>query len=267
MITSHPQSKFKTLAINYTTDGLRLSGTLHLPGTDRPPIVIGCHGLMSDSNSPKQIALALQCNRQGMAYLRFDHRGCGASEGDFNAVTSLESRCNDLIAAVELVRKRPDIGNSVGFFGSSFGGTVCLAVAAKMEIATLVTFAAPFRSDFIRTTAHSASVNQTVSQLDPHQLRFDLTPALQRIQSIHVFHGQNDEVVPVQHAHAIYTAAKPPKRLTLQIGGDHRMSDVSFQTAFIRQAADWLKAGLHGKTSLDSTLERGYRYDKETDPR
>ena len=260
MITSNPQSEFKTQAINYTADGLRLSGTLHLPGADRPPIVIGCHGLMSDGNSPKQIALALECNRQGLAYLRFDHRGCGGSEGHFNEVTSLESRCNDLLAAVELVRNRSDLGQLIGFFGSSFGGTVCLAVAAKLEVAALVTFAAPIRSDFIKVPASPAGENHPATHApDQHQLRFDLTHILQRIKSIHVIHGQSDEVVPVQHAHEIFSAAKPPKRLTLQIGGDHRMSDASFQKAFIRQAAGWLKTGLHGKTSLDKAEKGDYR--------
>ena len=233
------------------SDGLRLSGTLHLPGTERRPIVIGCHGLMSDSNSPKQIALARQCNQLGLAYLRFDHRGCGTSEGRFSEVTSLASRCNDLTAAVELVKNRPEIGNTIGLFGSSFGGTVCLAAADSLKVSALVTFAAPIRSDFIHASSRAASPNQTVHpKLDPHRLRFDLTPKLKSIKSIHIFHGQDDEVVPVAHAHEIYAAANPPKRLTVQIGGDHRMSDTTFQKTFIRQAAEWLNAGLQGKAYL-----------------
>ncbi len=70
---------------------------------------------------------------------------------------------------------------------------------------------------------------------------------MKHIKSIHVFHGQADEVVPVAHAHEIFAAAGEPKKLTLQPGGDHRMSDPAFQKAFIQQAADWLKSGLQGK--------------------
>ncbi len=105
---------------------------------------------MSDSTSPKQIALARQCNRCGLAFFRIDHRGCGASEGRFSEVTSVESRSHDLIAAVNLMQKHVDIGEPIGFFGSSLGGTVCLAVAAQYPVASLVTFAAPICSDFIR---------------------------------------------------------------------------------------------------------------------
>ncbi len=69
--------------ISFFSDGFKLKGYLHLPSTNRPPVVIGSHGLYSSSSSPKQIALADQCNRFGIAYFRFDHRGCGGSEGKF----------------------------------------------------------------------------------------------------------------------------------------------------------------------------------------
>jgi len=239
---------FPIQRITFLSDGLRLAGTLHLPRAKHPPIVIGCHGLMSDSNSPKQIALARQCNRLGLAFLRIDHRGCGASQGLFKEVTSLESRCNDLLSAIKLMQSRTDIGKPTGLFGSSFGGTVCLAVAARLPMAALVTFAAPIRSDFIRRVPTPLVEEQHDSPgLAPQKLQFDLTPTLASIRAIHVFHGQNDEVVPVAHAQEIFAAAGDPKKLTLQPGGDHRMSDPSFQKAFIQQAADWLKAGLQEK--------------------
>jgi dipeptidyl aminopeptidase/acylaminoacyl peptidase len=60
--------------ISFRSDGLALKGTLHLPPSDKPPIVIGLHGLYSSQESPKQIALARACNALGLAYLRFDHR-------------------------------------------------------------------------------------------------------------------------------------------------------------------------------------------------
>lgn len=76
--------------IQFAADGFRLKGTLHLPAADNPPVVIGCHGLLSDRSSPKQIALAEACNALGLAFFRFDHRGCGESTGRLEAVTSLE---------------------------------------------------------------------------------------------------------------------------------------------------------------------------------
>ena len=102
--------------ITFESDGFFLKGMLHLPKTDLPPIVIGSHGLLSNSYSPKQIALARECNANGIAYFRFDHRGCGQSNGVFNEVTSLEGRHNDLISAIKTMQMRKDIGEKIGLF-------------------------------------------------------------------------------------------------------------------------------------------------------
>ena len=60
--------------VSFMVDGLVLSGVMHLP--DRVPfaVIVGCHGLMADKNSPKQVELAKRCTAAGMAYFRFDHR-------------------------------------------------------------------------------------------------------------------------------------------------------------------------------------------------
>ncbi len=137
--------------ISFFSDGFKLRGSLHLPSVNRPPVVIGCHGLYSSSSSPKQIALADQCNRFGIAYFRFDHRGCGRSEGKFEAVTSIEARCKDLADAVAVITGTTDTSDRFGLFGSSMGGTVCLSVAGELGAHTLVTFAAPIRSRILGT--------------------------------------------------------------------------------------------------------------------
>jgi predicted alpha/beta-hydrolase family hydrolase len=67
--------------IKFFADGFELKGTLHMPAGGRPPVVIGCHGLYSSQESPKQIALAAACTAMGIAYFRFDHRGCRSQPG------------------------------------------------------------------------------------------------------------------------------------------------------------------------------------------
>ena len=112
--------------ITFTSNGLSLRGILHHPSIPMPPVVIGSHGLFSSGNSPKQIALAKACNARGIAFFRFDHRGCGQSEGVFKEVTSLEARCNDLISAIKTIQLRKDAGDRISLFGSSMGGAVCV---------------------------------------------------------------------------------------------------------------------------------------------
>jgi alpha-beta hydrolase superfamily lysophospholipase len=233
--------------ISFFSDGFKLRGSLHLPSVNRPPVVIGSHGLYSSSSSPKQIALADQCNRFGIAYFRFDHRGCGCSEGKFEAVTSLEARCKDLADAVAVITGTTDTGDRFGLFGSSMGGTVCLSVAGELGVHTLVTFAAPIRSRIMGTGLPMFKDADTPGIfLDAQNRRFDITDRLPGICNILIFHGEADDVVPVSHAEEIYNLAKQPKKLIKQEQGDHPMSNEAHQKTFVKEAVLWFQSGLKG---------------------
>ncbi len=242
-----PEEKSIIKDIHFLSDGFMLKGTLHLPAADRPPVVIGSHGLYSSSSSPKQIALAHQCNRFGIAYFRFDHRGCGDSEGKFEEVTSLEARCRDLTAAVGIIKNRTDTADHIGLFGSSMGGTVCLSVASELGVNTMVTVAAPIRSH-IPENGIEMQDKSTQSEifLDAKKRRFDISGRLAKICNILIFHGEADDVVPVSHAAEIYKLANDPKKMIIQKHGDHPMSNETHQKAFIREASLWFKWGLKG---------------------
>lgn len=225
-------------------DGVRLVGTLHLPERRPARLVIGCHGLLSERRSPKQVALADACCRSGLAFFRFDHRGCGDSGGKLETDTSLEARCRDLLGAIGHLARRPDVAGPFGLFGSSMGGAVCLAVAARAAVGPIVTFAAPVRSTPLLAAAAApgvpADVRRMAEVLGPP---FDLAPELSKVHHLLVVHGESDAVVPVAHAREIHAAAGAPKRLLLQPGGDHPMSDPRHQEEFMRAAAAWLTTG------------------------
>ena len=235
--------KFNIENISFEADGLKLKGVLHSPDVKGSPVVIGSHGLYSSSSSPKQIALAEQSNRLGMAYFRFDHRGCGRSEGEFDRVTSLEARCRDLIAAVGIIHSRVDTKGRLGLFGSSMGGTVCLNTAGRLAADCVVTFAAPIRSDL---TGSQSEMPRSEIVFDAAKRRFDITDGLSDISNILVFHGDADAVVPVSHAREIYSLARRPKQMIIQKGGDHPMSNKEHQKEFVRRASEWFKQGLMG---------------------
>ncbi len=230
----------------FSSDGYRLQGNLHLPATPRPPVVIGMHGLFSNGNSPKQIALAQHCTQNGIAFFRFDHRGCGRSEGNFDRVTSLAGRCRDVMSAMKFLDQSGRVNiEKTGLFGSSMGGAVCLATAGEQPFGPLVTVAAPI---------HSAPVLHALQrardpQVQPHArlaqtLHFDLSNRLQAITDILVFHGDADEVVPPSHGQTIFDRAGEPKKIIRQAGGDHRMSSPRHQEQFLRNTIQWFKNGL-----------------------
>lgn len=225
MTKIHPFSGSRP--ITFTSDGFTLTGTLHLPEIHSPPIIIGCHGLLSNSDSPKQVALAKYCNAKGLAFFRFDHRGCGNSEGDARKHTSFQGRCRDLGFALEKVHSLDFVGDHIGLFGSSLGGSICLDVARTYDIQAIVTFAAPIHSRLPgKSTTHSG-------------LEFDLSGSLSGIKNIHIFHGDADGTVPLSQARSIYSQVADPKKLTIQKNGDHRMSNKLHQDSFLQAAVQW----------------------------
>lgn len=226
--------------VGFTADGLRLAGTLYLPPEQTHRVVIGCHGLISDRTSPKQAVLAGQCNLRKIAYLAFDHRGCGQSDGDFEQVTTVPGRCRDLLAAVQFIRTQTRLGQEIGLFGSSMGGTVCLAVAGEIRPSAVVTVSAPVNSaTLIRNRHNTEDTGNFSDSFYENNLQFDIAAKVSAVDHLLVFHGDADETVPVSHGRQIHAAAGSPKRIIVQKGGDHRMSDPAHQDEFIRETVAW----------------------------
>jgi alpha-beta hydrolase superfamily lysophospholipase len=230
--------------ITFASANFLLKGYLHLPPVDKPPLVIGSHGLFSDKNSPKQIQLAQQCNRYNIAFFRFDHRGCGESDASFEEKTSLAARYTDLITAANILIARGDLGARIGFFGSSMGGTVCLTAACDFRPAAIVTWAAPVRSlDIVNRRAERKNAEN--SNIPFEKNPFDISNRLSGIRNILIFHGEADEIVSQSHAAEIFERVKEPKKLVLFPQSDHRMSRPADQQKFIRRAARWFRSYLN----------------------
>ena len=231
-----------TKNILFTADGFRLNGTLHMPGQEfdagSMPIVVGSHGLLSNGDSPKQIALAEKLNQSGIAYFRFDHRGRGESDGRFSDVSTFEGRINDMSAAIEAARAHSGAGGPLGLFGSSMGGAVCLGVSDRFNIRAMVTLAAPVRLEAIRVPPDIAD-DPLFRDMKPEQLAFDVAPLLKHAGGILIFHGDADQVVSFSNAMEIHEKTSPPKQLVRFSGGDHAISDSHYQQQFTEQAADW----------------------------
>jgi alpha-beta hydrolase superfamily lysophospholipase len=223
--------------ILFSVHGLKLSGVLHLPAGKPLCAIIGSHGLMADKSSPKQIELARQCTSIGMAYFRFDHRGCGESEGDFEKDTTLDNRCADLLAAAEAVGNALGKTLPMGLFGSSFGGTVCLMASRGVSPFSVVTLAAPVRSCAIKVP--SDSPNSLKNEISGRGLDFDIGEHIQSIRHILVVHGSHDEIVCVDNAQMIYRHASEPKKKLILKDADHRISKKTHQKVFIQNTVQW----------------------------
>lgn len=92
--------------VSTTVDGLRLYGVIHFPRRVPSPLVIASHGLLSSKESDKFVLLGELFCREGIALLRYDHRGCGESEGDLRQTTPT-TRLRDLEAFFRFVVEHP----------------------------------------------------------------------------------------------------------------------------------------------------------------
>jgi uncharacterized protein len=124
-----------------TPMGHTLAGTLTRPHTREPvPAVVMITGSGSQDRDEalpmlrgfrpfRQIADTL--SRRGIAVLRLDDRGFGASTGDAGSATSADF-ADDIRAALEYLRGRADIDDArLGLIGHSEGGMIAPMVAAS----------------------------------------------------------------------------------------------------------------------------------------
>jgi len=128
-----------------------LGGTLTLPEDSGPfPAMVLVSGSGSQNRDEeifghkpfKVIADAL--TRKGIAVLRYDDRGVGASEGSLAGATSADN-ATDALAAFQYLSGRIDIDSGkIGILGHSEGGLIALMLASEIkELACIVLLAGP----------------------------------------------------------------------------------------------------------------------------
>ncbi len=238
----------------------RLYGILHRRPS-RPGLgatIILCHGMMSAKEGTKQRAFARVFEESGFSVLRFDFSFCGESEGRFEEITFAQE-VDDLRAAVAWVRAKG--GSPVGLLGSSMGGAVALLYAGgDPSIDAVVTLAAVGESGRLaermevlkrKTREWKDEGYRLGAEGEPGKAFFedagrqDVLAAAGRVSApLLVMHGEADEVVPVEDAHAIHGKGKGPKKLKILAGGDHRFTRPEDLDEVLKTALDWFEKHL-----------------------
>ncbi len=232
-----PIEAFTTLS-----NGFEIFGLIHLPKRYPAPCIICSHGLFSSKDSSKFVAVAEHLATNGFVSIRYDHRGCGASQGRIEE-TTVTGRIQDLEAVYRYACRRPYINGLFGLMGSSMGGYITLFTAARHSVfRALAVWATPFKigrpSENRKTSAIPVLKNIFYSDLT----RYRLGDVLSNVNCCLVLHGQEDELVPAEHAHKIYQRLREPKTLDIIPGADHRFSEephrrqaIELTTTFFRK--------------------------------
>lgn len=142
-----PPRPYRIEKVTITNGADRLNGQLFLPSrTGRSAGIVVVHG--SGRQGLDMIEYRSWGDfyaRLGVATLVYDKRGVGGSTGDFAADSAFEALTRDALAAVELLRTRPEVDPArVGIAGHSQAGWIAFRAAARSpSVAFLSLLAAP----------------------------------------------------------------------------------------------------------------------------
>ena len=204
--------------------------------------------------------IASELASHGIAVLRFDFTGLGASEGKF-ANTNFSSNVEDLRrAAAHLAEHyRP----AEILIGHSLGGAAVLAAAGDLpEVKAVMPLAAPSDADHVVAsfqaavpTIESAGDAQVILAGRPFTIQRQFLNDLRRqdlrakIHDLHrpllILHAPTDDVVGIENAKQIFEAARHPKSFVSLDGADHlltRREDALFVAELVRA---WCERYLH----------------------
>ncbi len=212
-------------------------------GSDNKPGVVFFGGFKSDMTGSKALYLQELCEALGLAYLRFDYTGHGASSGAFEdgCIGDWAQDARDVIAALTT---GPQI-----YVGSSMGGWIALLIArdAPENVAAMIGIAAApdFTEDSMWAVSSESQRRAIMEQgflalpseygdsyvITKHLIKdgrenLILRSPLHAPFPVRLLHGTADSDVPHERALALLSHIEGPDvRATLLRGSEHRMSD------------------------------------------
>src|SRR5262245_3789751 len=118
------------LKVTFPSDGLKLAGVVRVPDNvkagERRPAFIVMHGFGSNMNSNNVLEPCTMFEKLGYVTLRFDMRGCGASEGEWGRILCLDQVADARNALTFLAQNKQVEADRIGMIGSSFGAAVAV---------------------------------------------------------------------------------------------------------------------------------------------
>ena len=255
--------------------GAPLAARLDLP--ESAPLAYAifahCFTCSKDVFAAARISEALAA--QGIAVLRFDFTGLGASGGDF-ANTNFSSNVEDLKLAAAFLRENYEAPQIL--IGHSLGGAAVLSVAADIpEARAVATINAPADAAHV---VHSFGMSVAGIERDGEaevtlagrkfNIRKDFLDDV-RGQSLAkkigamrrallVFHAPGDDTVGIDNAAKIFTAAKHPKSFVSLDGADHLLTRRADAVYVANVLGSWAARYLDAKPApqtLDETVPDG----------
>jgi putative redox protein len=220
-------------------EGQKLAARLDAPDEAPSAYALFAHCFTCGKDVFAASRVAQRLTEHGVAVLRFDFTGLGASEGEF-ANTNFSSNVADLVFAAAHLRHAYEAPALL--IGHSLGGAAVLAAAGEIpESKAVVTIAAPsdprhvtglFRDSIARIeTDGEADVLlegrpfKITRQFLIDVAEQDLAAKIARLRrALLIMHSPRDATVDISNATRIFAAAKHPKSFISLDGADHLLT-------------------------------------------
>jgi esterase/lipase len=243
-------------------------GVLHVPDDLKPeqkaPAIAMFHGFTGHKSETHRlfVRIARALCSAGFVVLRFDFRGSGDSDGDFEEMT-VAGELSDAEQAITFLSGLPEVDDkTVGVIGLSMGGRVAAILTSKdsrVKFAVLYSAAlAPLKQRFWQglnsetigklEKGEAVQLNggwymkkpffDTLDDTVPHEV-------MSRIRvPVLIVHGDSDQTVPLEGAMKGYEIVKDlnsKNELYIVKGGDHVFSTREHTQEVTEKTVGWLK--------------------------
>ena len=205
--------------------------------------VVFFHGFMSDMTGKKPIAVQNFCKKHKLNFLKFEYSGHGKSSGKFTD-GNISKWTND---AKSLIRSKTKKSKNLIFVGSSMGSWIALNLFSyfkkKLKGFIGISSAPEFLEDLMwkkfNKKIKKTILTKKIYHLEHGEYTYPITKQLifdgrkNKILNnkinlkipVVLFHGLNDEVVPLRISKKIFQICKKSQKKLIKIkNGNHSLS-------------------------------------------
>lgn len=251
------QPVYKEVAFPSRKADVTLKGWF-FPFADSDKTIIFAHGYRKNrlQEDVPAMKLAMELRRNGYNILMFDFRGCGESGGDVTTIGQFEKQ--DLIGAVDFMKKMGRPGNHIGVVGFSMGAATSIVAAAADPRIEAVVADAPFAdlrkylSDNLPYwsglpsfpfTSAILNIMPPVLGLDPAQV--SPVADIKKVKvPVLLIHGNADTTIPLTNSEEIHKAAPESTTLWIVPGAEHVGSYKVQPQEYVRRVLEIFKPTL-----------------------
>mgnify|MGYP000191499081 CR=1 FL=1 len=253
----------------FKSQNQQIIGIIHIPDNlkegEKAPSIVMFHGFTGNKSEAHRlfVKVARRLCDAGFVVLRFDFRGSGDSEGEFEDMT-VPGEVDDAEEAINFLLKQPYVDEKrIGVIGLSLGGRVASIIASKDERLRFVVLYSPalgplrefilssIGEEGLRRLESSGEVEvssgwyvkrgffETVDYIIPLNI-------MDRIKvPILIIHSDHDEVIPVDISRKGYEIVKclnDKNEFYIVKGGDHTFSNKEHTEEVIEKTLSWLRS-------------------------